>query len=554
MNSTPEKNILNHRRETVSESSSGVSSQPSTSSSLQIRPTYPDKSQQYKHLPSLNDTFNLPQSENSYMLMDIIKNNISKSPNAGKNLNEYMVMEPSNENGSKSKVMSINPQTQRGAEYMIKELTKENDEKVTIIKSEPPLAADNWNEFKVVEPANKIDAKVTRNNQHQLLVATNTNEYMVMEPANKSDAKVNNNVSESPLAARNINEYMIMEPANCNEYTIMESAKNYDSKVTRINSKPPPDAEDCNEYMAMEPADKNIHIIPKTEKFKINQGDQYLVMDLGKSHESNACIDYLLMTLTSSADNNNMAKSQTDAVASYPSTSKAADIISSISPCMVVASLPSTIEPLVALISSSEEMLVPQPRIHSSVSQPSLANMSGSSNTSLTSAGSGQPIINSNLYHVKSVPGDINEYMTMDPAEKEQPKFSSYMTMSTSSNTPSKEHWKLNNNVNTLTPQDNEYILIYSPEGNQIPPTTIGSSSSREVLSLDPCKDPTAPQTSTTTSSTYSRTFGAFKLPFTKQLIIPKASSSSGKNVTGILQCSSSYIMFVCQSLIKVNV
>ena len=517
MNCTPEKNILNHRRETVSESSSGVSSQPSTStsSSLQIRPTYPDKSQQYKHLPSLNDTFNLPQSENSYMLMDISKNKISQSPNAGQNLNEYMVMEPSNETGSKSKVLSNNSQTQRGAEYMI----KENDEKVTNIKSQPPPSADNWNE------------------------------YMVMEPANKSDAKGNNNVSEAPLAAENIDEYMIMEPANCNEYMIMESAKKYDSKVTRINSNPPPVAEDCNAYMAMELADKNIHSIPKTEKFKINQGDQYLVMDLGKSHESNACIDYLSMTLTPSGDNNNMAKSQTGAVASYTSTSTAADIISSISPCVVVASLPSTSEPLVALISStSEEMLVPQPRIHSSVSQPSLANMSGSSNTSLTSAGSGQPIINNNLYHVKSVPGDINEYMTMDPAEKEQPKFSSYMTMSTSSNTPSKEHWKLNNNVNTLTPQDNEYILIYSPEGNQIPPTTIGSSSSREVLSLDPCKDPTAPQTLTTTSSTYSRTFGAFKLPFTKQLIIPKAGS---KNTTGILECSSSFTMFVCQSLIK---
>ncbi len=510
MKTSPEKNILNHRRETVSESSSGFSSQPSTSSSGQIRSPGLEKIQPCKNLPPLNDTFNIPQSENSYMLMDGHVNdvNISQPPKAAENSNEYMVMEPTNKGGSK--VLSNNSQT--------------------------PRAAENCNEYMIMEPANKsdaraninsqplkIDAKVTHINSQPLSAAKDTNEYMIMEPTNKSDATVRNVMSQPLSTAENCNEYMIMEPTNKN-----------DAKCMSISSQPPAAAENSNEYMIMEPTNKDIHIIPKTEEFNVTQGDQYLIMDLGKSHESNPCNDYLLMTLTSSADNSYMDMSQSGAVASYPSTSSTADILTSITPCVLVASLPSINEPLVALVTStSEEMLAPQPRIHSSVSQPSLANLSAS-NTSLTSAGSGQPILNSGLSHGKSVPGDINEYMTMDPPEKEQPKFSSYMTMSTSNKAPSKEHWKLDNNVNTINTPDNEYILIYNPEGSQIPTTSIHSSPSQESVTLDPCKDPTAPQTSTTTSSTYSRTFGAFKLPFTKQLIIPKPGSSSSKNAAGI--------------------
>ena len=525
MKTSPEKNILNHRRETVSESSSGFSSQPSTSSSGQIRSPGPEKSQPCKHLPTLNDTFNIPQSENSYMLMDGHVNdvNISQPPKAAENSNEYMVMVPTNQ--AESKVLSNNSQTPRAAEncteYMIMEPANKSDARANI-NSQPITMAENYNQFIVMETANRKDAKVTYINSKPLSAAKDTNEYMIMEPTNKNDATVKNIISQPLSTAENCNEYMIMEPVN-----------KTDAKCMSISSQPPATAENSNEYMIMEPTNKNIHIIPKTEEFNVTQGDQYLIMDLGKSHESNPCNDYLLMTLTSSADNNYMDMSQSGAVTSYPSTSSA-DILSSITPCVLVASLPSINEPLVALVTStSEEMLAPQPRIHSSVSQPSLANLSAS-NTSLTSAGSGQPILKSGLSHGKSVPGDINEYMTMDPPEKEQPKFSSYMTMSSSNKAPSKEHWKLDNNVNTTNSPDNEYILIYNPEGSQIPTTTIHSSPSQESVTLDPCKDPTAPQTSTTTSSTYSRTFGAFKLPFTKQLIIPKPGSSNSKSAAGI--------------------
>ena len=225
-------------------------------------------------------------------------------------------------------------------------------------------------------------------------------------------------------------------------------------------------------YMVMEPG-KGIQIIPTSGNINIPQ-DQYLVMDLNNksiiTNDNNN--DYMLMTDQSSAANSNyLSMSQPESVNHQLSASQQIYTMSSNSQLsLTVPSLESIIQPLRS--------------VHSSISQPSLANNSligGDANgpTSLS-----QPFLNSdNVILNSDGKGEPhNEYMTMDPV-------SSYMTMGANT-----KQTKNNPTMNKSTTNvNNEYVLAHASEGEKVQnktnnlsvPLELPNFPSGKVLSYD---------------------------------------------------------------------
>lgn len=213
-------------------------------------------------------------------------------------------------------------------------------------------------------------------------------------------------------------------------------------------------------YMVMEPG-KSIQIIPTSGNINIPQ-DQYLVMDLNNKSiiTTDNNNDYMLMVDQSSAANiNYLSMSQPEPVNHQLSASQQIYTMSSNSqPSLTVPSLESIIQPLRS--------------VHSSISQPSLANSSliGSDANGPTSLS--QPFLNSDNV-VLNADGKGDEYMTMDPV-------SSYMTMG--SNT------KQTKNNPTMNVND-EYVLAHAAEGEQVQNKTSNLSVPLELPNFPSGKD-----------------------------------------------------------------